>query len=155
MNAAEKKKTRRELLKDAAVFGGALASLSPVPYRASAQVVGANDRIRIGIMGAGGRARQHMSFLLPGLNEGQMGVAQWKVINVPGTQIVAIADVFEPNLDRSAAMVGPDTKKFHDYRELLDQKDIDAVLIASPDHWHKQMLVDAVAAGKDVYLENP
>jgi len=58
MNAAEKKKTRRELLRDAAVLGGALASLSSVPYRASAQVMGANDRIRIGIMGAGGRARR-------------------------------------------------------------------------------------------------
>ena len=153
MNAAEKKKTRRELLRDAAVLGGAFASLSSVPYRASAQVVGANDRIRIGIMGAGGRARQHMSFLLPGLDEGQMGVPEWKIIHVPGTQIVAIADVFEPNLEQSAAIAGPETKKFHDYRELLDQKDIDAVLIASPDHWHKQMLVDAVAAGKDVYLE--
>jgi predicted dehydrogenase len=104
-------------------------------------------------MGAGGRARQHMGFLLPGHNEGQMGVLQWKVVYVPGAQIVAIADVFEPNRDQSAAMAGPETKKFHDYRELLDQKDIDAVIIASPDHWHKQMLVDAVAAGKDVYVE--
>jgi predicted dehydrogenase len=146
-------KTRREFLRDAAVFGGAVASLSSIPYRASAQVVGANDRIRIGIMGAGGRARQHMSFLLPGGNEGGMGVPQWKVVYVPGTQIVAIADVYEPNRDHAAAMAGPETKKFHDYRELLDQKDIDAVIIASPDHWHKQMLVDAVAAGKDVYVE--
>ena len=153
MKTAEKKKTRREFLRDTAVWGGALASLSSIPYRASANVVGANDRIRIGIMGAGGRARQHMGFLLPGHNEGQMGVPQWKVVYVPGTQIVAIADVFEPNRDQSAAMAGPETKKFHDYRELLDQKDIDAVIIASPDHWHKQMLVDAVAAGKDVYVE--
>jgi predicted dehydrogenase len=146
-------KTRRELLKDAAVFGGALASLSSIRYRASAQVVGANDRIRVGVMGAGGRARQLMGFLLPGHDEGQLGVPQWKVVYVPGAQIVAIADVFETNRERSAVMAGPETKKFHDYRELLDQKDIDAVIIASPDHWHKQMLVDAVAAGKDVYVE--
>ena len=153
MKIAATKKTRRELLRDAAVLGGAIASLSSIPSRASAQVAGANDRIRIGVMGAGGRARQLMSFLLPGHDEGQMGVQQWKVVYVPGTQIVAIADVFETNRERSAAMAGPDTKQFHDYRELLEQKDIDAVIIASPDHWHKQMLVDAVAAGKDVYVE--
>jgi len=146
-------KTRREFLRDAAVFGGAIASLSSVPYRASAQVVGANDRIRIGVMGAGGRARQLLQFLLPGPEENWMGMPQFKIIMVPGAQIVAIADVYELNRDRAAAMAGPETKKFHDYRELLDQKDIDAVIIASPDHWHKQMLVDAVAAGKDVYVE--
>jgi predicted dehydrogenase len=104
-------------------------------------------------MGVGGRSRQHMSFLLPGGKEGGMGIPQWKVKYVPGTEIVAVADVFETNLDHAATIVGPQTKKFHDYRKLLDQKDIDAVVITSPDHWHKQMLVDAVAAGKDVYLE--
>ena len=111
MNAAEKKKTRREFLRDAAVFGGALASLSSIPYRASAQVVGANDRIRIGIMGAGGRARQHMSFLLPGRDEGRMGVPQWKVMYVPGAEIVAIADVYEPNRDHAAAIAGTGDEK--------------------------------------------
>jgi len=149
----DKGKTRREFLIDAALYGGALTSLSSIPYRASAQVVGANDRIRIGVMGAGGRARQLMGFLLPDHDEGRLGVPQWKVVYVPGAQIVAIADVFEPNRDQGAALAGSDTKKFRDYRELLDQKDIDAVIIASPDHWHKQMLVDAVAAGKDVYVE--
>jgi predicted dehydrogenase len=149
----EMKKSRREFLKEAALCGGAVVSAASVPSRAAAHVVGANERIRIGVIGTGGRARQLMGFLLPGHNEGQMNVPQWKVVYVPGTQIVAVADVFEPNRDRSAEMAGPGTRKFHNYHELLDQKDVDAVIIAAPDHWHKQMLVDAVAAGKDVYVE--
>jgi len=150
---AEKKKTRREFLKGAAAYGGAMTSLSSIPSHASAKVAGANDRIRIGVMGAGGRARQILQFLLPGPFGDWMGMPQFKISYVPGAQIVAIADVYEINRDRAAAMTGPETKKFHDYRELLDQKDIDAVIIASPDHWHKQMLVDAVSAGKDAYVE--
>ena len=146
-------KTRREFLRDAAGYGGAIAALSSVPYRASARVVGASDQVRIGVMGAGGRAREIMKFLLPGPEEDWAGMPQFKIVRVPGTQIVAIADVYETNRDRAAAQAGTETKKFKDYRELLDQKDIDAVIIASPDHWHKQMLVDAVAAGKDVYVE--
>jgi predicted dehydrogenase len=80
---------------------------------------------------------------------------QFKIAPVTGAELVAVADVFEPNLDRAASTVGPGARKFHDYRELLDQKDIDAVLIASPDHWHVKMLIDAMEAGKDVYVEKP
>ena len=72
-----------------------------------------------------------------------------------GAQIVAVADVYEPHRNRAAAKAGPKTAKFHDYRKLLEQKDVEAVIIAAPDHWHKQMLIDAVAAGKDVYVEKP
>ena len=72
-----------------------------------------------------------------------------------GAQLVAVADVYEPHRNRAAAKTGQKTARFHDYRKLLEQKDVDAVIIAAPDHWHKQMLIDAVAAGKDVYLEKP
>ena len=72
-----------------------------------------------------------------------------------GADLVAVADVYEPHRNRAAAKAGPKTAKFHDYRKLLEQKDVDAVIIAAPDHWHKQMLIDAVAAGKDVYVEKP
>jgi predicted dehydrogenase len=106
-------------------------------------------------MGAGGRARELLDCLLPGPERFWANLPQFKIRTVPGAEVVAVADVFEPNLDQTAAKVGPGTKKFHDYRRLLDQKDIDAVIIAAPDHWHKQMLIDAVAAGKDVYLEKP
>jgi predicted dehydrogenase len=68
---------------------------------------------------------------------------------------VAVADVYEPHRNQAAARAGSGTARFHDYRKLLDQKDVHAVIIAAPDHWHKQMLVDALAAGKDVYLEKP
>ena len=66
-----------------------------------------------------------------------------------------MADVYEPHRNEAAAKAGPRTAKFHDYRKLLDQKEVQAVIIAAPDHWHKQMLLDALAAGKDVYLEKP
>jgi len=68
---------------------------------------------------------------------------------------VAVADVYEPHRNQAAAKAGANTAKFRDYRKLLDQKDVQAVIIAAPDHWHKQMLVDALAAGKDVYVEKP
>src|SRR5947208_1261671 len=85
----------------------------------------------------------------------QGGIPQWKTKSVNGADLVAVADVYEPHRNQAAARAGPKTAKFHDYRKLLDQKDVQAVIIAAPDHWHKQMLVDAVAAGKDVYLEKP
>jgi predicted dehydrogenase len=72
----------------------------------------------------------------------------------PDTEIVAICDVYEPNL-LQAAEIAPRAKQYRDYRALLDDRSIDAVLIGSPDHWHTQMTMDAVRAGKDVYVEKP
>lgn len=149
MKTQDQKKTRRSFITQTAKYGAGFAAL------ASSKILGANDRIRIGVIGTGGRARQLMGYLLPEAPEIWAGLPQFKTVHVSGAQVVAVADVFEPHLDRAAAMVGPGTTKFHDYRKLLDQKDIDAVMVASPDHWHKQMLVDAVEAGKDVYLEKP
>jgi predicted dehydrogenase len=106
---------------------------------AAAAIQGANDRIRIGVVGTGGRARGLMTQLK----------------RLPGTELVAVCDVYEPRLLQAAEIAGAAAVKYTDYRRLLDDRQIDAVLVGSPDHWHKQMTLDAVAAGKDVYVEKP
>ena len=145
------RKTRRVFIKDMLKcgVGAGFAGL------ASSRLLGANDRIRIGVIGTGGRAMELMRCFNPGPQAFWAGMPQFRIVPVSGAQLVAVADVYEPHLDHAGAMVGPETKKFSNYRELLEQRDIDAVIIASPDHWHKQMVIDAVAAGKDVYVEKP
>jgi predicted dehydrogenase len=103
------------------------------------RVLGANDRIRIGLIGTGGRCQY-------------LGTA---VKKLPGTEMVATCDVYEPRRLEAAEKMGPGAKPVADYREVLDRKDVDAVVIGSPDHWHTPMTLDAVAAGKDVYVEKP
>ena len=107
---------------------------------ASTRVLGANDTLRLGIIGAGHR----MKGLLDSAD---------KLPAYP-YQIVAVADVYGPHRDAVKERSGGTATTHLDYHELLAQ-DIDAVLIASPDHWHVRMAVDALAAGKDVYLEKP
>ena len=100
---------------------------------------GANDRIRVAVIGTGGRARGLMSLLK----------------RLPGNQMVAVCDVYEPNLLQGAEIAGPGAAKVADYRRILDDRQIDAVVIGTPDHWHKAIALEAVAAGKDVYVEKP
>jgi predicted dehydrogenase len=101
--------------------------------------LGANDTILIGCIGTGGRCRQ----LLPALKR------------IPGVRIAALCDVNDNAIDQTRALADPDAFVTKHYKELLDRKEIQAVLIASPDHWHVPMTVDACAAGKDVYVEKP
>jgi predicted dehydrogenase len=152
------RKTRRGFVKDMLKFGAGVgfAGLASSQFLgAKSSVLGANDRIRIGVIGTGGRAGELMRCFNPGPQAFWAGLPQFRIVPVSGAQLVAVADVYEPHLDHAGAMVGPETKKFSNYHELLEQKEIDAVIIASPDHWHKQMVIDAVAAGKDVYVEKP
>ena len=156
MKSDDKTTTRRSFLKGPAKAGAGLGALSSLTASSWADVLGANDRVRIGVIGTGGRAMQHMDHLVSKpQNAVQGGIVQWKTKPVSGAQVVAVADVYEPHRNRAAARAGPKTAKFPDYRKLLEQKDVDAVIIAAPDHWHKQMLIDALAAGKDVYVEKP
>jgi predicted dehydrogenase len=111
---------------------------SGVTALASTRVFGANDAIRIGVIGAGNR----MGDLLDAAD--QAGPCQ----------IVAASDVYGPHRDAIKARSKGLATLHLDYREVLE-KDIDAVIIASPDHWHVPMAVDALKAGKDVYLEKP
>jgi predicted dehydrogenase len=105
----------------------------------AAAAQGANNRIRIGVIGTGGRARGLMNLLK----------------RLPGNEMVAICDVYEPRALQAAEIAGPTVTKVVDYRRILDDRGIDAVVIGAPDHWHKTMTLDAVAAGKDVYVEKP
>jgi len=105
---------------------------------ASTRALGANDRIRIGVIGAGGRMR------------GLLDAAD----KAGSYQIVAVSDVYTPHRDAVKERSNELATTHLDYHEVLD-KDVDAVIIASPDHWHVRMAVDALAAGKDVYLEKP
>jgi len=106
---------------------------------AAARAQGANDRIRIGVIGTGGRARGLMSLLK----------------RLPGNEMVAVCDVYEPRLLQASEIAGAAAAKVGDYRRILDNREIDAVVIGTPDHWHKTITLDAVAAGKDVYVEKP
>jgi predicted dehydrogenase len=153
---ADDEPTRRRFLEATGGAGAGSVALSTLGARSFARVVGANDRVQIGVIGTGGRALQLMDHLIPEPREPiQGGIPQWKTKPVEGAELVAVADVYEPHRNQGAARAGPKTAKFHDYRKLLDRNDVQAVIIAAPDHWHKQMLVDALAAGKDVYVEKP
>jgi predicted dehydrogenase len=128
--------TRRDFLKDTALGGAGAAVVGGL---APARVLGANDRIRVGVLGSGRRARGDM--------------AEFK--KVPSVDLVAVCDVYGPARAAALEIAGPGAQGYTNYHEVLDRKDIDAVLIGSPDHWHKQMLIDAVNAGKDAYIEKP
>jgi predicted dehydrogenase len=105
---------------------------------ASTRVFGANDKLRVGVIGAG----QRMKGLLDSADK------------AGAYEIVAVSDVYGPHRDAIGERSNGLATMHLDYREVLD-KNIDAVIIASPDHWHVQMAVDALKAGKDVYLEKP
>ncbi len=102
-----------------------------------------SDTISLGVIGAGGRGRLVMTTFQKS----------------PNVRVAAICDVYEPNLQRglstAAKAQGDPPKAYRNYRQLLEDKSIDAVLIATPEHWHAQMALDAINAGKDVYIEKP
>ncbi len=127
---------RREFVRATAAAGlGTLVTARP----ASARIVGANDRIRLGAIGTGGRCQ----YLLQVLN------------GLPGNEIVALCDVYQPHLLEAAHLAIDGAGLYSDYRRVLDRPDVDAVVIGAPDHWHKHLMIAAVAAGKDVYCEKP
>ena len=100
---------------------------------------GKNDQIHIALIGAG--------------SQGQSDTGN--AVQVPGVKLVAVADCYQGRLDHCKEVWGQDLFTTRDYREVLARKDIDAVIIATPDHWHKQAAIDAMKAGKDVYCEKP
>ena len=102
------------------------------------KVIGANDRIRLGVIGTG-----------------KQGVDDMKHFMQLGVEVASVCDVYQPNLDKGLAAAGGKAKTFKDFRSVLDDKEIDVVLIGTPDHWHALPMVEACKAGKDVYVEKP
>ncbi|HSV74923.1 MAG TPA: Gfo/Idh/MocA family oxidoreductase [Chthonomonadales bacterium] len=127
---------RREFLKRTAAAGAVLAA---GPARA-AGARGQANRVNIAVIGCGGMGNAQLDTLIRLRAEG--------LVN-----IVAVCDVYHPRRDAAAAKSGG--KPYTDYRRLLEDQSIDAVAIATPDHWHARMTIDAAEAGKDVYCEKP
>ncbi len=119
---------RRELL------AGAMVTAASV-----ARIKGANDQLRLGLIGCGSRGTYVGDFMR----------------QAPNTEFVAFCDVYQTNAEKARAKLNPAGTTFKDMRQLLDRKDVDAVLIATPDHWHAPATIAACAAGKDVYVEKP
>ena len=134
--------TRREFLKTAAA-GGVAASLPTILHAQipgqSTRAVPPGERIQIALIGAGGQ-----------------GMFDTKTaLRVPGIELTAVADIYEGRLARSKELWGAQVFTSRDYREVLARPEVDAVIIATPDHWHGQIAMDAMKAGKDVYVEKP
>ena len=116
-----------------------------------------SDRLNFGHIGLGGRGRR---FLRP-LSHLDQKVVPWENLGGAGDRYMrpalstALCDVDSSRLDMAATMVGGKPKLYKDFRNLLEQEDLDAVFIASPDHWHALMTIMACQAGKDVYVEKP
>jgi len=152
----EPSNTRRDFLSRAsaaaAVLSGVAAasaksqkSIRPgVSARSASRVVGANDRINVGMIGMGGMGTVHLQAFMKQTDEEK------------DIRIAAVSDIYTQRKERARDIAKlTDKDVHHDYRDLLARHDVDAVLIAAPDHWHGQMALDALAAGKDVYLEKP
>jgi predicted dehydrogenase len=132
------RRSRRDFLKTVA---GAAAT-APILLRAqtpASQTVPPNERIRIAAFGVGIRGQQDIR----------------SALRTPGVELVAAADVYDGRLALAREQWGAQVFTTRDYREVLARRDVDAVVIATPDHWHMKMAIDAMKAGKDVYVEKP
>jgi predicted dehydrogenase len=123
---------RRSFLRGVTTGATALTALS------YSRVMGANERVQLGLIGAGERGRGDMgNFIKTGI-----------------VDVAAVCDVYAVQIDK-VKQTAPNAKSFSDHRKLLEMKEVDAVLIGVPDHWHSTIAIDALNAGKDVYVEEP
>src|SRR2546428_3555972 len=127
-----RKLTRRDFSKGLARAGLAAAA-------SRARVLGSNDRVRLSFIGLGNRGDQVLDAFL----------------THPDAEVVAISDLHQPYLDFASRKIGTSPKQFKDYRRVLEMKEVDAVVVATPDHWHALQMIEACRAGKDVYVEKP
>jgi predicted dehydrogenase len=132
--------TRRDFLgKAGAVAGAAAAAVSA--RRVIGNVRGANERLGVGVIGAGGRGGGHLSML------------KWMKEQGDNIEIVAVCDIYRPRLAKAAKE--HNARAYTDHRELLADKNVDIVCIATPEHHHAYQAIDAIKAGKDIYCEKP
>ncbi len=127
------KLTRRTFTKTAAAATLAVAATGP------SSALGANDRIRLGFIGVANRGGQLLTAFLEHAD----------------AEVVALCDVDKPTLEKAKQRLDGKAATYEDFRRLLERRDVDAVVIATPDHWHAIQTVDACDAGKDVYVEKP
>ncbi|ULQ53454.1 Gfo/Idh/MocA family protein [Flavihumibacter fluvii] len=141
-------KSRRHFLKHLATGTAAVAAGSNLFANEDRHVFlehlyrkpfGANDQVNLALIGAGGMGTQDTITAL----------------GVPGVKLVAVCDLYDGRLADAKKKWGADIFTTRSYKELLNRKDIDAVIVATPDHWHQQISIDAMKAGKHVYCEKP
>ena len=151
MDDSSSKISRRSFLGSTAA-GVALVSLPEWFAKRESQAAGfrrkkfgPNDQINVAVIGPGGSKGGYRQ----GLGDTS------RIASKPGVKVVAACDVDQQHLNEAAEKLGPDCRKYKDFRELLAQRDIDAVVIGTPDHWHAYIAIAAMKAGKDVYCEKP
>jgi predicted dehydrogenase len=113
--------------------------LGAVTAASYGRIVGANDRIQVGFIGCGLIGHQHVHDFQ----------------NQKDADLAAMCEVYQPRLEEGLAACGNGAKGYRDFRKLLDNKEIQAVVVSTPDHWHALLTIMACAAGKDVYVEKP
>jgi predicted dehydrogenase len=159
MTKTSNKTSRRAFIAQTGLLtAGLTLGAGPLTAGSFSRVKGANDKIRVGFIGVGNRGSQLLEIFM----------------SQPDCEIAALCDIYEPYINRDRSQVEPryikdmpnqvplmgekfptKVERYTDYRKLLENKSIDAVCIATPDHWHAIMTIDAIKAGKDVYIEKP
>ncbi len=120
-------------------FGQTAAAAWMATALSSTRILGANDRVRVGFIGLGNRGDQVLDAFRPHAD----------------AEIVALCDIYHPYVEFAAKKAGGAPARLSDYRRLIERKDVDAVVINTPDHWHALQMIQACDAGKDVYVEKP
>ena len=136
--------SRRSFLQTTAGTTGAMLAakrivLEPERIPSRLEMTAASDRVRFGIIGVGMQGNGLLS----------------TAVGLPGTECIAAADLYDGRHTLAKEIAGAKITTTRHYKELLDNKEIDCIIAAVPDHWHKQVFVDTLSAGKDIYLEKP
>ncbi len=126
---------RRQFFKQSA-FLGAIAGVTKVR---TGRATAASDRITVGVLGAGARAQELID----------------RAVHIPGVEVNAVCDAYSGRARRARVRTGNRAQIHRDYREILAREDVDTVFIGTPDHWHRQMAIESLEAGKDIYIEKP
>lgn len=139
--------TRRSFIKSSAAAAAGVwsagAGLSFLPAVSWGRVLGSNDRINIGVIGTGGQGTYHVDALT-------------KMSDAENVKCIQVCDVYRRRLNNAIKIIGGnDSSGTMEYERLIANKDLNAILIATPDHWHTKMAIEAMDAGKDVYVEKP